>query len=305
MPLSTPPATLPTSPTSPRQVVLGLFILGQLAFLPLAVLLAFYQDSQPYMPAEIGAALDPIVPGFTAKTGHAWEVPDEVATALRRWSQLTGQEQRWALFAPGVYKVTGFPALVLDWEAEPRSAPAIARGVALLGASDACSAVGIEIAMRHGSAPVIPPTDTFLSDNEPADRYCFVRMGMFRFRRYESSLVLYLTQRDGESAAEAHERWSESIRDHVARNNDVLHTYLKWRLEAYRSRHPTKPVPQQVILVERAYPILPPEDDSGACWKGPETHPLARWQPGVTWQPEYRPVERYNPVTERFESLVR
>ncbi len=60
-----------------------------------------------------------------------------------------------------------------------------------------------------------------------------------------------------------------------------------------------------MILVERVFPILPPEDDSGACWHGPTTLPLVRWQPQVNWQSEYRPIERYNPVTERFESIAK
>ncbi len=110
---------------------------------------------------------------------------------------------------------------------------------------------------------------------------------------------------DDETVAETRQRWADAIREHVGKNPDALLAYMKWRLAAYQSRHPDRPPPPQVILVERVFPILPPDDDSGACWQGPTTLPLVRWQPQVNWQSEYRPIERYNPVTERFESITK
>jgi hypothetical protein len=327
---------------APRQVILGLFVTCQLAFLVLTNLIGFYQDAQPYIPDPIAKGIERALPGYASKGGHAWQIPEEFSTVLRRWTQLTGQDQRWSLFAPSVYQVTGFPALQLVWQPDPTSLPSLARTLTLFNARDGIQAaatanllqlqedelqlVGLRpaapavarlaAASRLGAAAMeiaalaltpspFPATETFQSDNEPQDRYHFLRLGKFRFRRYESYLIPYLTQRDEETLEAARERWSDSIRDHVGRNADSLETYLKWRLEVYRSRHPDRPLPQQVVLVERVYPILPPEDDTGACWRGPETHPLARWQPAVQWHSDYRPIERYNPVAARFESVAR
>lgn len=327
---------------SPRQVFLGLFVLGQLAFLVLSNLLGFYKDPQGYLPADVGDVVDRVLPGYTNKGSQAWTVPDEAATALRRWTQLTGQDQHWALFAPGVYKVTGFPALVLVHESDP-SAAALARSLDLLNqrtdaqytASNrlqslasadleppviraACHAIAplggvslldaavLAIAAQEPSVAVAPlDIELLLSDNEPADRHHFARMGHFRLRRFECNLTLLLTQRDHETLAEAHSRWADAIREHVHTNASAIQCYLQWRLAAYRERHPDRPDPKQAILVERVFNMLPPDDESRGHWQPPRTFPIARWLPDVPCPKDCIPVERYNPVAARFEHVLK
>jgi hypothetical protein len=83
---------------------------------------------------------------------------EELPRLLRRphgwagdWAELSGQEQRWALFAPSVTDIIPFLAVELRWYGpHPKSA-------------------------------------VLLSDNEPADRRSFFRFGKFRLRRYEST----------------------------------------------------------------------------------------------------------------------
>jgi hypothetical protein len=159
------------------------------------------------------------------------------------------------------------------------------------------------------------------------DRLHFFRVGQFRLRRLESYLILYLhrkkkesgteagnqqkgadtdaREQEAETDAEAHERWMGAIRDHVNKNADAIHTYMKWRLVQYQARHPDEPMPQQVIFLERVHPMLPPEDTSGAVWSGPTILPLVRWRPGVEAPADQRTIERYNPVTEQFESVAK
>jgi hypothetical protein len=304
-------ATLPASRAghSPRQVVLGLFIMGQLLFLVLQNLLGLYQDAQSRLEPRIAAVVDRIVPGYATKSGHAWMTVEEIATPLRRWSQLTGQDQAWSLFAPGVAKYTGFPAVVLRWEDVPTSAIALACPLAQLAAAQPFEAAALELAVRQSAAAAPQPEELMLSDNEPLDRYHFFRAGKFRIRRYETNLVPYLLQRKGdeyekaETETEAHERWKGAIRDHVAENGDQMLAYLKWRLAVWQRQHPDRPAPRQIVLVERVYTMLPPNDESGAVWDGPRTLPLMRWQPRATWQAAFRPLERYNPVTQQFETM--
>ena len=96
-----PPADLPDSSTpssaSPRQVVLGLLVLGQHAFLVLSNLLGLYQDQRSRLEADASRVIERVAPGYGSETGHAWKIPDELSTPVRRWEQLTGQYQQWSL----------------------------------------------------------------------------------------------------------------------------------------------------------------------------------------------------------------
>jgi hypothetical protein len=300
----------PTAGHSPRQVVLGLFIVGQLAFLVLYNLIQLCQDAQARLNSTTAAVVDRIVPGYSKKSGHAWMILDEVYTPLRRWGQLTGQDQSWSLFAPGVAKVTGFPAVRFSWEDAPTSARAVACPLGLLAATHPLEVAALELAARETPSAAPPQAEELLlSDNEPANRHHFWRVGRFRTRRYESNLIVYLSRRNGdtddkaETQVEAHERWNGSIRDHISENGDQMLAYLKWRLAVWQKQHPDRPAPRQLILVERIYTILPPDDKTGAIWDGPRTLPLMRWQPHAVWQSGYRPIEKYNPVTQQFETM--
>jgi hypothetical protein len=300
------PAPNPTPPAghSPRQVVLGLFILFQLVFVVFYNLIGLFQDAQTRLDSRITAVIDRVMPGYGGKSGHAWKISDEISTGMRRWGQLTGQDQSWSLFAPNVAEVTGFPAVVLNWEDVPTSGPALARPLAQLAASSPLEVAALDLAARapaFGGPP--PPEELFLSDNEPPNPHHFFRIGKFRIRRYEGALIPYLSRRKGETEAEANERWAGAIRDHVAEYPDQLQAYVQWRLSVWQKQHPDSPPPRQVILVERTYKILPPDDDTGAIWDGPRTLPLLRWQPQAVWQTGFRAIERYNPVTQRFESI--
>src|SRR5262249_50052643 len=121
---------LPDAPArpSPRQVMLGVFVLGQLVFLVLSHAIRFGPDAQPRVERDpaLAAATHPGAPGYSGKSGYVWQISDEFSTLLRRWAQLTCQPQAWSLFAPNVYKVTGFPAVVLVWGDEPTAEPEFA-----------------------------------------------------------------------------------------------------------------------------------------------------------------------------------
>jgi hypothetical protein len=348
MAIDSPPDP-PDRGTSPRRIILGFFVTFQLAFLVLSNLIGLYQDPRPVLNRVDPAAsevLDRVAPGYPSETGHAWRIPDEASTLLRRWAQLTAQDQNWSLFAPGVYTVTGFPAVLFVWE-EPLSAEALARTTTLLAARDGCDAAALAtlldlqpgefdppaVQMGPGLAPLalahpevvgdlqqlahddtrtVRPVmiDLFLSDNEPADARRFVRLGQFRLRRYEGGVIPYLREqldKEGkatEEPAAMRERWRGEIRTHVENNTDFLLIYLKWRMAVYRERHPDRPQPRQVILIERGYKILAPElrEEAGDPWIGPTMVALARWQPDAKLAPGQRPLERYNLVDKRFET---
>jgi hypothetical protein len=337
-PTSPPETTAGASGPSPRQALLGLFVLGQLSFLVVSNLLGLYRETPTRIEEKAARVADRLLPGFTSASGNAWKVPEELQQQVHRWEQLTGQDQRWMLFAPTVYKATGFPALVLVWEDDP--APAIARGLAVLNARDGVEAAATIALLGLHSDELDPPRvqrgttwaergeaspdevaalvratgdpprlvrpmeiDLVYSDNEPVDTNRFFRFGNFRIRRYENSIIPYPVGPKNETEQARRERWQGDIRTHVSTNADQIFAYMKWRLAAFRQRNPDRPMPHQVLLVARISQILPPGGEPGRLWDGPGTIPIVRWQPQAAVPPGRRPLERFDPVTWSFESI--
>jgi hypothetical protein len=255
----------PTDPARPRQVALGLFILGQLAFLVVSTGLGFVRDASKNAPAEVLAVADAVAPGWSEEKGHAWEWSSRVVTDLRGWAEATGQLQEWSLFAPDISRESGFPAVVLRWD------------------DAAWSAAGASELLR--------------SDNEPADPRHYFRVGRFRERRVENAVMHYFVEFDDETPGQRAARWDKELGRHVRNNAILIRAYLRGRLEECREHHPDKEAPRQVILVERIWRMTPAEDGS-VGWSGPVTTPLARWRPGDD------AVERYSLRHERFEDAA-
>src|SRR5437870_5053711 len=92
----------PTEPPRPStaQVLLGLFIAGQLFFLFAANLLTLLDAARPRLKDR--RLVEALVPGWTRREGHAHDAAQVVTGLTSRWAQLTGQPQDWSLFAPNV-----------------------------------------------------------------------------------------------------------------------------------------------------------------------------------------------------------
>jgi len=136
--------------------------------------------------------------------------------------------------------------------------------------------------------------ELWLSDNEPEDIERFFRFGNFRLRRFENNLVVDLSADDSEA--------KEEIDRYLKKDGDLVFAYLQWRLEQIQQRKTTRQQPHQVILLMRRYRINDPGEGE-QLWEGPHTTPVARWQPGIAENPNFLPLEMYNPVTKQFESV--
>jgi hypothetical protein len=202
-------------------------------------------------------------------------VVEAVTTVTRRWAQLTGQPQDWALFAPNVRGDSVFPAVELHWDEDSR---------------------GADRSMPRAA-------ELLLSDNEPADPHHFLRVGRFRLRRYEGSLAVMLTAYEEETPDETKARWRERIERFLRKDWDAVRAYLRWRMRTWAERHPDRPPPRQAVLLMRRYQIPGPDEAGPFDWGGPYTEPVARWGPDTTWPGGHLPVEMYNPVTGRFQWL--
>src|SRR5215212_10633648 len=114
----------PTSHTSPRQALLGIFILFQIAFLISANMLGFLRTVPDQLKDKPLALVKQAAPGLAASDAHGYQWSERVETALTRLGQLTGQEQGWQLYTP-TGKNTGFPVVVLLWDEPDEDAPIV------------------------------------------------------------------------------------------------------------------------------------------------------------------------------------
>jgi hypothetical protein len=263
----------PTPRFSNSQVLLGIFIAWQIIFLLGINGLRMIRDlgqevPREAVPREVGALLDDV-----AESGQSLF---QLHGLFVRWGQLTAQDQNWSLFAPNVGDEVTFLEVELRWD-DPQG-PA-------------------------GHRPAHAP-ELLRNPNEPDDLASYLRVGHFRLRKFESFLAMSFWRKEGETQAEAAPRWRRRLLKKVGRQWDEYLVYLNWRWQKYHREHPDRPRPTQVILQVRQYTIPPPPDNGK--WPGWKEHPpvrMARWQPGRQVTRGVPPIEVYDPVTGRFESL--
>ena len=191
-----------------------------------------------------------------------------LSAGLRRWAEWTGQTQQWQLFAPNLADLIPFPAVELRWR---RS------GTRDEGERDSPGAVAV-----------------LRSDNEPAERRRFWRLGRFRLRRYESTLEVAPALRGGEPFDPTGPAWRDTIRERVQQEQRGMRAYLRWRVAEFARRHPDLPPPDEALLLVRLSRIPPPPGPQPWDWQDLGEYPVARWRPGAPG------LEVYDPVRGRF-----
>jgi hypothetical protein len=288
---------------STKQVFLGVFIVGQLLFLVSANLISFLKHARTNTFPEVRPTLEALAPGWEEAKGHLWSPLEHLEKTDAMWAQATGQFQSWSLFAPTIGRECVFPSVELRWDEDPTSAPALARNLALLSASNSCEFVCLGAATGGAKTTPIPPV-LVISENEPANPEHYLRIGNFRLRRFENNLVLTLLPHEDEKPEKTNERWSDWIHSHVADYREILHGYLRWRLDKAQAEVPGRPPPRQVILFFRRYHINDYEK-APPFWTGPDVVPIARWQPAAFGDSANQTIEWYDPLTKRFKSLAK
>lgn len=298
--VSAPQAAHPCVRTS--NVLLGLFVCWQLFFLFAANFIRFADFIRPK--CKDSAFVDAWAPNWVRKQGHVHDLMETIGGLSNRWAQLTGQLQEWSLFAPGVTDRIPFVAVELRWEDDPAGAAAIARHVNMLASADGWQRLASALLLRSGDA--VRPPEVLASENQPADIQHYFRIGKFRLRRFEANLSADIALEEGQTIVEASEEWSERIASLVQQDWKLIHVYLQWRVQLYRRLHADAPLPRQVILVQTTYVIPPPgRVISPWNWEQNVVLPIARWQPQAQWRGNLLPIEVYNPINHRFESVKR
>ena len=255
--------------------------------------------------------------GFAEKQGHAWQWGDQLDVNLRRYTELTGQDQAWSLFAPTVSKATGFPALLLSWDdaiSEPgfrggmlsfheingfnlcgpwnhppesrQPSLVVASQLGVLSASTPIDALALQVAATTRKNKKLPRMEIILSANEPIDLHSYVRLSQCRVRRYEGQFYFnpqpYHEPSRTEDADQLGIRLNRRVRDFTNEYHDYVLAYMKWRMKAWKYENPDATPPKQIILVERFFAIRAPNEPRG--WEGPYTVPVARWVPELDAQ---------------------
>jgi hypothetical protein len=261
----------------PFSIALGLFITFQALFLPLANLLEFQPRlrillaNKPWAKQWVSDWLD--------KKGGVFNALEKADSAGERWQELTGQSQRWSLFAPEVADDIWFMGVIIHQNE-------------------------IDPSKNEDENPSEGYNFTYLSDNEPADPNHFFRIGNFRIRRYEMALEVHLYDYSSKTAEQQAEAWRDDIREKVRKYWDNMEAYLRYRLQCFKRFHPDLPEPRELILTVRHY-VIPPPEKSPFRWGEPEEVPIARWRPAEPPSEETLPIERYDPVTKRFVPVYR
>lgn len=316
-------------PPSPRQVLLGLFIVGQIAFLIASNTLGFVQWFPTLKREKPNELINRIAPNFAEKQGHGWQWTEQAEANLRRWTELTGQEQGWSLFAPTISKETGFPAVLLSWhDAQPETkgfagalfsfdqkngfnlcaawnhppAPhslSLTSHLGLLTAQSPWEALTLHALCRVRASETLPPTELLLSENEPPDLQRYLRVSKCRVRKFEGNFYFNPQPYDYENPEMLGSRLNNRVREFVNDYHDLALAYLKWRLKTWQAAHPDAPAPKQVILIQRFYRIHDPKEPRGL--DGPYVVPMARWLPTRMPEAGFQVLEPFDFTEQRFK----
>lgn len=276
---------MPDAPQSPSllrravAVAVGLFAAWQLVYLPAANLIDF-------VPRRVGPPLEPIADGYQQRGTFTSSEPlqrtaDMTGDVLDFWSEASGQEQGWSLFAPGMPPYSVFPA------AEFRFAD---------GTSDTA------LSQFEPTDKLNPPLRAPLVYNRPFNVEAQLMYPVW-FSPPVEVLRLYgppeQTAEDSEKEALELQKAYRELPDTVRQWRDVIRAYLAWRLKEYRAAHPERGEPVAVILKHRFVPTPKPGTPRG--WTIPVVErPYARWRPATDSMDAYDAVDkRFVPVGAR------
>jgi hypothetical protein len=259
-----------TEPPPPARrglaVAVGLFALWQLVFLPAANLIDFV----PRRPAP--SDVDPVMDMYQVRgTFTSFEPLQRTAElagdALDFWSEVTGQDQGWMLFAGGNPPYSLFQAVELHF------------------------AYGEVVEIRSR----FEPTDL----RNPAPRAPLVHDRFFNFEAQFPNPGWYCSP---ESVERFPEVWSRELPKAARDGCPQILVWLRWHVAEYRKAHPERGTPTVVVLKHRY--IRTPLPGEPREWTKPiEERPYCRWRPGETPEPGYLPIEGYDPVAKRFVRL--
>jgi hypothetical protein len=235
-------------------VAVGLFATWQLIYLPAANLINFV-PRRPH-----GPELEPI--SYSCQTKGSFTEVEPLQRAaewtgdvLDFWSETSGQEQGWSLFAPGTPPYSVIPAA--------------------------------EFRFADGTS------DTLLSLYEPTDKLNPRPRPPLLYDRpfnFEAQLI-YPVWFASPEAVEKYPDLYRNLPDIARVWQKPIRAWLAWRLKEYRAANPDRPAPTEVILKHRYIPT--PKPGEPPEWtQPPQERPFARWKPATDTFEAYDAVNK-------------
>jgi hypothetical protein len=247
-----------------QSIFLGLFVIFQVVYLPLANLMQLAPREMPPKKGELNVHVQ-----RDGAVGNRWlqEGINAMGSALDRWSELSGQSQFWSLFAPDFDKQSIFPVVEFNSFNE-----------------------------RQRAHTIIPskriPTNF--------DHYFRWPGSSSRPASYEFLLVSVYSSYTTESLEAHGKEWRDAVFERVREQQRSLKAYFTLQMRLLRTTSKDIPDPDEVILSVRVIPSPPPGSENRPA---SYTVPLARWYPNLLPDPEFLPVEAYDPVAKSFVRL--
>jgi hypothetical protein len=232
--------------------LLGLFVVVQFAFIPLANL------TNVESALRHAARRREAFPEWAGGTDGLDVRLKAVVESAAWWGRLTGQEQPWQLFAPDTVSYLSFPVVELRW------------------------ANGDTVFLR--------------SENRPADRHAFLRVGRFRQRRAETAFEV-APYDEAAVFDPSGPDWAETIRQRAWADRTGLRAYLRWRVQRHLDASPGLAWPEEVVLWTELWRVPAPPGPTPWDWTDLGTHPVLRWRASGT-------THLFDPVSDTYCELL-
>ncbi len=260
----TPPAD-PQRRPGLASVLLGLFILWELFYLPASNLIKFLPLRAPEHRGEINDDIQ--LYGRKYRNEAAQATLDALGKLIIRWGELSGQLQGWSLFAPNFGRHAALPEVIVETAGAP---PVVYHS---------------RFQREH------PDTDIRLPETA-----C-------RLFNYEYRLVFLFAGWSPESFAERPKDWHVEIEKRVRDQQRSLLAYLRWQRERYVREHPDAPPPTRLVLNALLTPD-PPAEAPWSGRAEPIVLPLAAWEPDAAVPAGRLPVQMWDWTLRRFVWLA-
>jgi len=250
-----------------RARALGLFVLLQLVYLPLANFIQFVPRPMPEATGEFDMHMQR--EGTTTSIVPIQNAINAVSDVIDRYGELTGQAQAWSLFAPDFPKQSVFPVL--------------------------------EVYQAEG---FVTTQTTYGSKLRPKDLNHYFRWPspLSRFASYDYLHAVIYANFTPESYAEHPREWRQAVFDRVRQQQKSIMASFQLTAKFQREVAPGSPPPTSLVLSIEIIPSPPPGSNERPASR---VVPLARWQPGVADDPAWLPIEAWDLETRQFVRLPR
>ncbi|HEY1190110.1 MAG TPA: hypothetical protein VGE74_20845 [Gemmata sp.] len=235
------PTTPPAGARRVLAVLVGLFATWQLVAIPASNLMHFV----PLRPTA--APLRPNLSAHQTRGTFTTHEPlqraaDRAGHALELWTEASGQEQGWSLFAPGPPPYSVFVATEFQW------------------ADGTCDT------LRSMYEP--------LDYADPPPRAPIVHSRHYHF---EVQFVCPVWYASPEAVARSPRAWAD-LPAAVGDRREQVRAWLRWRTDEYRAAHPHRGRPVAVVMKHR-YVSTPQPGQGARAPRTVEERPFARWRP--------------------------